>query len=306
MSESPVVIVAALNGGAQQSRDGAFVPSSVPDIIEEAMRCEEAGATVLHFHGRDAQGKTTGDPAVYNEIIGLIRDKTNLLIQTTNGIGIRMNPETGDYVFPGDKERLALLNLDPEPDYYGAMAVSIDFYDPHGGCDGEASFPTSGRFLQETIRTVYSRGSMVEFEIPHVTALHRVMRYLAAEGIDPSAPYIGFLYPLMPSFVPNHRTLLHLQDEGQRMFPNAIRNHCGDGPMAFEAVTTALALGFECIRVGFEQSIYLADGSVAHRNHQQVEQAVQIAKIYGRRPATPAEAVKILQVHRGPQQVGMA
>jgi 3-keto-5-aminohexanoate cleavage enzyme len=301
MADKPVVIVAAVNGGAQQSRDGAFVPITPSEIVEEAVRCEAAGATVLHFHARNAEGKNTGDPALNREIIRRIREKTNLLIQSTNGIGYRTDPATGAYVFPGDEERLALLNLDPAPDYYGAMAVSIDFYDPYGGFPAEASFPNSGRFLQETIQTVYGRGSTIEFEIPHVTALHRLNRYLAAEGIDPASPFIAFLYPLMPSFVPDNRTFMYLQDEARRMFPNAIRNCCGDGPNAFEAITLALALGFECVRVGFEQSLYLADGSIARQNYQQVEQAVEIARIFGRRPATPDEAVKILQLDRGPR-----
>ncbi|MFJ6569246.1 3-keto-5-aminohexanoate cleavage protein [Streptomyces sp. NPDC091292] len=301
MAEKPVVIVAAVNGGAQQSRDGAIVPVTLDEIIEEAVRCEAAGATVLHFHGRDAEGRNTGDPAVYNEIIRRARKETDLLIQTTNGIGYRVDPKTGEHFFPPDEERLALLNLKETPDYYGAMTVSIDFYDPDGGFPEEASFRNSGRFLQETLRTVYGRGSTIEFEIPHVSALHRLHRYLAEEGIDPASPYIALLMPIIPSFVPNHRTFLYLQDEAQRMYPNAIRNHCGGGTEAFEAVTLALALGFECVRVGFEQSIHLADGSVARHNHQQVEQAVQIARTFGRRPATPEEAVKILQLDRGPK-----
>lgn len=132
MAEEPVVIVAAVNGGAQQSRDGATVPVTLEEIVEEAVRCEAAGATVLHFHGRNAEGRNTGDPAVYNEIIRRVRKETGLLIQTTNGIGYRVDPKTGEHFFPPDEERLALLNLKETPDYYGAMTVSIDFYDPEG------------------------------------------------------------------------------------------------------------------------------------------------------------------------------
>ncbi|MFF3574577.1 3-keto-5-aminohexanoate cleavage protein [Nocardia jiangxiensis] len=304
MAEKPLVIVAAVNGGAQQSRDGAIVPVTTEEIVEEAVRCEEAGATVLHFHGRNSEGRNTGDPAVYAEIIRQVRQKTKLLIQCTNGIGYRIDPTTGEHVFPPDAERLALLNLDPTPDYYGAMTVSIDFYDPDGGFPQEASFRNSGRFLSETIRTVYSRGSVIEFEIPHISSLHRLHRYLAAEGIDPASPYIALLMPIIPSFVPDHRTWLHLQDEAKRMFPNAIRNHVGSGSTAFEAVALALAVDFECVRVGFESSLNLADGSFARHNYQQVAQAVEIARIFGRRPATPDEAVKILQLDRGPQQLG--
>lgn len=296
--EQPLVIIVAVNGGARKSSGDVFVPITPPEIADEAALCAQAGASVLHFHGRDANGDNTGEPAVYSEIIRRVREKSDILLQSTNGIGDRIDPATGARVFPDDEERLALMRLNPPPDFHGAATASIDFFNPDGGYEGESSFPNSARFLKETIRIVYGRGSIIEFEVPHVTALHRLHRILVEEGVDPAAKHIMIVAPIFGGFVPNFRSFMFLQEEARCLFPNAIRSGGATGRMAFPAVTLALALGFECVRVGFEDTIYLPDGRTARRNHELVEKVVEIARIYGRRPATPAEARRILQLDR--------
>jgi uncharacterized protein (DUF849 family) len=57
-----VIITVGVNGGMQQSRDGAFVPTQPVDIAGVASRCHEVGASVVHVQARDAAGRNTGDP----------------------------------------------------------------------------------------------------------------------------------------------------------------------------------------------------------------------------------------------------
>jgi hypothetical protein len=82
------------------------------------------------------------------------------------------------------------MKLDPPPDFHGAAIGSIDFIIPTEGTEEEATFPNSGRFLQETIRIVYGRGSSIEFEVSGVTGLHRLRRYLLQEEV------VNFLRPI--------------------------------------------------------------------------------------------------------------
>ena len=46
----PLVIVAAVNGGMQRSRDGALVPISPEEIAEDARLCRDAGASVVSIN----------------------------------------------------------------------------------------------------------------------------------------------------------------------------------------------------------------------------------------------------------------
>jgi len=298
MADRPLVIIVAVNGGARKSSGDTFVPVTPAEIAEDAADCAKAGASVVHFHGRDTNGDNTGEPAVYADIIRRVREKSDILLQSTNGIGDRLDPITGARVFPNDEERLGLMRLSPPPDFHGAATASIDFFNPDGGYGEESSFPNSARFLKETIRIVYGRGSTIEFEVPHVTALHRLHRILGEEGVDPASPYIMMVMPIFGGFVPDFHSFMFLQDEGRRLFPNAIRSAGATGKQVFPTVTLAMALGFECVRVGFEDTIYRSNGDIARRNHELVDDVVNIARLFGRRPATPAEARQVLQLNR--------
>jgi 3-keto-5-aminohexanoate cleavage enzyme len=65
MPNRPIVIVAAVNGGYKQPSPGIHVPLSPQEIAESAVACQEAGASVLHFHARDENGITSATPSCF-------------------------------------------------------------------------------------------------------------------------------------------------------------------------------------------------------------------------------------------------
>ncbi len=295
----PLVIVAAVNGGMQMSRDGAHVPITPEEIAEDARLCREAGASIIHVHARDEDGRNTGDLAVFREIIGKIRERTDVLIQTTNGIGVRRDPMTGEAIWPTDEERLALIGLDPTPDLFGVAAGSTDFLFPEGGYHEEGPYINSPHFLKETIRAVYAKGSTLEYEIVDTHALHRLSHY-ADEGVfDRDAPFIWLLYGGGLCFLPAEPGYLaYVQQQGEKLFPNAAWGVLGGGHDNFTFSTLGISMGCTTARIGFEDGLYLPSGDVAERNHHLVEKLVGIAEIFGRRPATPDEAREIMGLNR--------
>lgn len=296
----PLVIVAAVNGGMQMSRDGAIVPITPEEIAEDARLCREAGAAIVHVHARDGTGRNTGDTEVFADILRRIRARSDVLIQTTNGIGVRRDAATGEMVWPTDHERLALVTLDPPPDLYGVAAGSTDFFHPDGGYPEETPYINSPAFLKETIRAIYAKGSTLEYEIVDTHALHRLSQY-ADDGIfDRDAPYIWLLYGGGGlGFTPADGDFLsYVRRTGERLFPNARWGVLGAGRANFAMATLGISMGCTTVRVGFEDGIYLPDGSVAERNHHLVEHLAQIAAIFGRRPAEPPEARTIMGLDR--------
>ncbi len=295
----PLVIVAAVNGGMQRSRDGAFVPITPEEIAEDARLCREAGASIVHVHARDEEGNNTGDVAVYAEIIRRIRERTDILVQTTNGIGVRRDAVTGELVWPSDEERLALVNIDPAPDLYGIAAGTTDFWHPEGGYPTETAYVNSPEYLKEAIRAVYAKPSTLEYEIVDVHAIGRLARF-ADEGVfDRQASYVWLLYGTGISDAPTEpEALVFLRNLGASRFPNARWGVLGAGRENFRWATIGIAMGCTTARLGFEDGLYLADGRFAERNHHLVEELVRIAAIFGRRPATPAEARTIMGLDR--------
>ncbi len=295
----PLVIVVAVNGGMQMSRDGARVPITPEEIAEDARLCREAGAAIVHVHARDTDGRNTADTSVFSDIITRIRDRTDILVQTTNGIGVRRDPASGELIWPADEERLALIGLEPSPDLYGVAAGSTDFLHPEGGYHEETPYINSPQFLKEAIRAVYAKGSTLEYEIVDTHALHRLSQYADDGVFDRDADYIWLLYGGDLCFTPADVELLsYMQRTGERLFPNAVWGVLGGGRGNYRMATLGLALGANTVRLGFEDGIYLPDGRVAERNHHLVEALAGLAGMFGRRPATPAEARTIMGLDR--------
>ena len=286
-----IMITVALNGGMQQDRDGAVVPKQPKEIGEASARCYEAGACLVHVHARGPDGKNTGDKAVYSEIIKEIRARSPILIQTTNGIGVRRDPVTGLLHWPSDAERLGLLEIEPQQDLFGIAGGSADFYNPEGGYPGETPYVNSPELLKSTIKAVYAKGSALEYEIVEASSLHRMMRY-ANEGLfDKNRDNLWLLHGGgFGATPPIARNIIFNIDEGIRMFPRAIWGVTATGHDMFKIATLGIAMGCDLVRVGFEDGIYLPDGSVAKSNREMVQAAASIAAFYGAKPATLAEA----------------
>jgi 3-keto-5-aminohexanoate cleavage enzyme len=275
----------------QQDRDGAVIPKQPDEIGEAAARCHAAGAAMIHVHARDSQGKNTGDRNVYAEIIRQIRKRSPILIQTTNGIGVRRDAATGQFIWPTDAERLGLLTLDPQQDLFGIAAGSADFYNPEGGYPEETPYVNSPALLRKTIQEVYRKGSALEYEVVEASSLHRLLRY-AQEGLfDRDRDNVWLLHGGgFGSTPPIARNVLFSIDEGLRLFPKAIWGVTATGRDMFRIVTLGLSLNCDLIRVGFEDGIHLPDGTVARDNSDMVRAAAQIAALYGMQPATVEEA----------------
>jgi 3-keto-5-aminohexanoate cleavage enzyme len=298
-TDQPLVIVAAVNGGMQRSRDGATVPISPEEIAEDARLCRDAGAAVIHVHARDEQGANTGDVAVFRDIITRIRARTDILVQTTNGIGVRRDPATGQVVWPSDEERLALIDLDPTPDLYGVAAGSTDFWHPEGGYPTETPYVNSPEYLKKTIKAIYDKRSTLEYEVVDNHVIARLARY-ADEGLfDRAAPYVWLLLGgAIGDVDADPETLVYMRNLALSRFPNAVWGVLGAGRDNFRWATLGIAMGCATARIGFEDGLYRPDGSVAGRNHELVAELARIAAIYGRRPATPDEAREILGLNR--------
>lgn len=291
LAGNKVIITVALNGGMQQDRDGAVVPKQPREIGEAAARCHDAGAAMVHVHARGPDGKNSGDKAIYAEIIKEIRARSPILIQTTNGIGVRRDPATGNFIWPSDAERLGLLELEPRQDLFGIAGGSADFWNPEGGYPEETPYVNSPELLKRTIEAVYRIGSALEYEVVEASSLHRLVRY-ADEGLfDRHRKNMWLLhgggFGATPAIA---RNVLFNIDEGLRLFPEAIVGVTATGRDMFRIVTLGLAMGCDLVRVGFEDSIHLPDGSVARDNAEMVRAAAEIAAIYGLRPASVEDA----------------
>src|SRR5579871_6639197 len=68
-----LIINAAITGMVPQKSDNVNVPVTVKEIISDAKRCYDAGASVIHVHARHNDGSAAYEAEIYGRIIQGIR-----------------------------------------------------------------------------------------------------------------------------------------------------------------------------------------------------------------------------------------
>ena len=77
---SPLIVNVALTGMVPTKADNPAVPITPAEIVEDAERCVQAGASIVHVHARDEDGAPTWRAEVYAEIVGGIRERCPAVI----------------------------------------------------------------------------------------------------------------------------------------------------------------------------------------------------------------------------------
>lgn len=83
----PLIINVCLTGMIPSKISNPYVPISVYEIIEDAIKVYDAGARMVHIHARDENGFPTSDTKYYEKIISTIRKERPGMIccVTTSG-----------------------------------------------------------------------------------------------------------------------------------------------------------------------------------------------------------------------------
>ena len=150
MKSHPLIINAAITGMVPMKHDNPHVPLGVAEILEDARRCRDAGAGILHVHARDDAGQPDYRRELFAEIIAGIRACCpDLLISaTTSG---RNHKEFW--------QRSQVLELEgPLKPEFGSLTL------------GSMNFPTQAsvnepRMIQDLATMMRKRGIVPEWEL---------------------------------------------------------------------------------------------------------------------------------------------
>jgi len=69
----PLIICAAVTGGAPAKAKTPHHPTTPREVVDSAVACWRAGASVIHYHARLEDGSTTMDVDAYRDIADRIR-----------------------------------------------------------------------------------------------------------------------------------------------------------------------------------------------------------------------------------------
>src|SRR5256714_2894231 len=93
------------------------IPLTMQEQVQKAVDCYNAGATVLHIHVRELDGKGSKRMSQFNELLGRLRLAVpDMILQVGGSISFAPEGEGADAKWLSDDTRHMLAELDPKPD----------------------------------------------------------------------------------------------------------------------------------------------------------------------------------------------
>ena len=281
-SRDKVIITAAITGGQHGREANPNLPLTAEEQAQDALDCYNAGAAVLHLHVRDEDEVNTPEVKYYNKAVWLIGEKTPMIRQIGNGIGVRRH-EDGSVGFATLEERFNLVeNIDPTPEMSTINAGTFGFK----SALGEVVFLHPRSFNVEYLARCREKGIMgIEIEVYDVSHIANAM-VLVEEGALTSPLHFSIVLGIGGGAPATPENLVHLVNqlpEGSTWQVVAV------GRYHLPTVMMAMAMGGN-VRTGLEDTVYYRRGEPVQSNAQLIERVVRLAHEIGRQPATVEEA----------------
>jgi 3-keto-5-aminohexanoate cleavage enzyme len=283
----PLVITAAVNGGVQGKEANPALPEKPAEIAAAAREACEAGASVVHIHGRDPHdwAQCTNDPDDYAEINALVREACpEVIINNTTGGGPATTME-GRLACLAAMPEMASLNLGPDMSRFRLPERPAPLEHPHPELVYDDCVPWTYGGIERVAEEMKRLGIRPELELYH-PGHYWVSRDLIDAGLI-APPYVfQFIMGYQTSSFPTVRNLVGLIEE---LPPEARFSVVGIGKFQWPMVTMSILLGGN-VRVGLEDNVYLKRGRKLSGNGEAVEKVVRLAEELNREIATPAQA----------------
>jgi 3-keto-5-aminohexanoate cleavage enzyme len=272
---NPMVITAAMVGAETTREQTPYLPISPEEIGEDAAKCREAGATLVHLHVRKPDGTPSQETELFRAAIREIRRRCDILIQVSTGgaVGMTVDQRCGS---------LALTGAD-RPDMATLTTGTVNF--------GEEVFMNARPMVREIAKRIRALGIKPELECFDVGMIDEG-KYLNKEGLVEFPAHFDFVLGV-PGGVGARVEVLDFMraaiPEGSTWTVAGVGRHqLPMGELAIERGGN--------VRVGLEDNIFLSKGVLAKGNYELVAAIAARAKEKGRPLATPEQAREFLRL----------
>jgi 3-keto-5-aminohexanoate cleavage enzyme len=236
-------------------------PNTLPDVVAEAIRCREAGASIIHIH---AEGR-------WSETIAGLRAETDLIVQC--GMSSLPIPDRME-VFEHRADMISIILSHHDEAFTG-----LDVHVLHPREELVEYADLSRRF-----------GTKLELETWHTGSIWN-LRWLIEHGhLEP--PYFTSLFFGWPGGSWSPATVDEYLCRIRHLPDRCVSTVSVMGPEQLTLLLSAIMHG-DHVRVGTEDRPYNADGELA-QTHELVAEAAALARACGREVATPGQAREIV------------
>ena len=278
-----LVLSAALTGAATTRRQCPHIPYTPVELGEEAKRAVDAGASIVHIHAREDDGRPSWRTEVFEAITEEVRKRCpDVIINYSTG-AIGLSKEERVKHIPVTRPDVAAFNM-------GSMNYAI--YSKKA-----KQFYLSGLFentfetLQYVIKVMNEAGTAPEmecFDTGHI----RNAEPLRDMGLLPENATYSLVMGVMGGIPATTENLIHQI----KQVPDGSYWQCiAISRKQWQLAAVACTMGGN-FRVGLEDNFYLPNNEMAKSNGECVEWGVKLAHMMGREIATVSEAREMLNI----------
>ncbi|MBN9027801.1 MAG: 3-keto-5-aminohexanoate cleavage protein [Rhizobiales bacterium] len=163
------VLTAAITGGDVLPSQSPYIPCGAEAIVAEAVAAAAAGATCVHVHARDDDGRPSADPDLFARIVDGIRERSDVVVNVSTGgapgmsveerlAGVRrVRPEIATF-------NLGTMNYEGFPNRERWPEVGSDWERAVLETSGDGTFVNTLSTLREFAATLRELGVTPELE----------------------------------------------------------------------------------------------------------------------------------------------
>jgi len=291
-----VIITCAVTGGIHTPSMSPHLPITPQEIARESIAAAEAGASIIHLHARDPEtGKPDPRPETFMHFLPVIKQSSDAVINVSTGGGLGMTIDERLAAAMRAKPEMASLNM-------GSMNFGIfplldkyadwkhDWEPKFLEMTRDFIFPNTFRSIEYILRELgEGHGTRFEFECYDLGHLYNLAHFVDAGLVKPPF-FIQMIFGILGGVGADPDNLMHMHSIAQRLFGEDYEwSVLAAGRHQMPFATQAAILGGN-LRVGLEDSLYIAKGELAKSNADQVAKIRRIIEDLSLTVATPAEA----------------
>tara|TARA_B100000427_G_scaffold152018_1_gene126672 strand:- start:824 stop:1612 length:789 start_codon:yes stop_codon:yes gene_type:complete len=243
-------LMVAPNGARPMKRDHPEVPVSVSEIVKTGKACFDSGAEAIHFHIRDKNGQHVLDS-------GLCKEALNELNKLVPKMHLQITTEAVGKYSPEEMRKLAYEVMPP--------GISIGIRE---------MIPSRKPTIEDV--NLYQKLTEAKTKIQHICYepedVDLLSSLLDKAKISKNKTWCMFVIGHYTGKVSNPKNIFPFIEKLNKNNINADWAVCAFDKEEISCLKMAIKLGGK-IRVGFENSLLMPDGSIAPNNETKVKAA---------------------------------
>ena len=299
-----VIITCAVTGAIHTPSMSPHLPVTPEEIAQAAIEAAEAGAAIVHLHARDPRdGRPDQSPDAFAPFLQVIKQRSNCVINITTGGAPTMLVEERLRPAATFKPEVASLNMGSMNfGLYPMLArykeFRFDWEQPYLEGSRDRIFRNTFADIENILTTCAENGTRFEVECYDIGHLYTLAHFVDRGLIKPPL-FVQSVFGILGGIGPHPEDVMHMKRTADRLFGDSYRwSVLGVGRHQLPIAATAVAMGGN-LRVGLEDSLWIAPGRLASSNAEQVRMARQIVEGLGLAIASPDEARSILALKGG-------